>query len=223
MSADLSRRDQSSIRVLVVDDHDVFRRGIVSLLRDEGIDVVGEASGGTAAVRLASELCPDVVLMDISMPGLDGLQATRAIVGSDCDASVVIFTISQHEELIMEALLAGAAGYVGKDEPVELIVSAIAAAAVGDALIPQRVASEVLHRLRDQPGARVTNDDTDLSKREREVLRLMADGKDNMAIADELTISPHTVKNHVTSIFAKLGVNSRLQACVQALRRGLIR
>jgi DNA-binding NarL/FixJ family response regulator len=213
----------AAVRALVVDDHDVFRRGLAQLLRQEGIDVVGEASGGRAAVKLASELHPDVVLMDLSMPGVGGLEATSGIVDAGSGAQVVILTISDGDESIIEALMAGAVGYVLKDESLESIVAAVRAAADGDAVIPPRIGNEVLRRLRaETPAMRGGSPDPRLSERELEVLRLMVEGRDNAAIAAELTISPHTVKNHVANILAKFGVDTRLQASVQALRQGIV-
>jgi DNA-binding NarL/FixJ family response regulator len=209
-------------RALVVDDHDFFRRGLVQLLRQEGIDVVGEANGGHAAIRLTAELHPEVVLMDLSMPGVDGLEATRSIVESGSSAHVVILTIDDDEESIIEALMAGAVGYVLKDESLESIVAAVRAAAAGDAVIPPRVGNEVLDRLRKQMPVRSDDPDPELSERELDVLRLIVDGQDNATIASALFISPNTVKNHLANIFEKLGVSNRLQASVHALRRGLV-
>jgi DNA-binding NarL/FixJ family response regulator len=216
-----------SIRVLLVDDHDVFRHGLAQLLGDEGLDVVAEASGGEAGVRLAGELKPDVVLMDLSMPGMSGVEATRAIAVGDDAPRVVVLTLSDDDASMLEALLAGAAGYVLKDATLEQIAAAVQAAAAGDAVIPPRVAPELLRRLRaSEPARAAAAADADgaveLSEREHEVLCLIVDGRDNAAIAAELFISPNTVKSHVASIFAKLGVESRLQASVQALRRGLV-
>ena len=128
----------------MVDDHDVFRRGLVSLLRQEGIDVVGEASGGRSAVRLVAELVPEVVLMDLSMPGVDGLEATRQIVASGSPTQVVILTITDEDESVIQALMAGAVGYVRKDESLDHMIAAMRAAADGDAVIPPRVGNEVL-------------------------------------------------------------------------------
>jgi NarL family two-component system response regulator LiaR len=212
------------IRVLLVDDHDVFRHGLAQLLSDEGLAVVGEASGGDAGVRLAAELRPDVVLMDLSMPGLSGIEATRAIVAFDAPSRVVVLTLSDDDAAMLEALLAGAAGYVLKEAALEQIVAAVRAAAAGDAVIPPRVAPELLRRLRAAEAVRAAQADAavELSARELEVLRLIVDGRDNATIAAELFISPNTVKSHVASIFAKLGVESRLQASVQPLRRGLV-
>lgn len=209
------------VRVLIVDDHDVFRHGLAQLLGEEGVEIVAEANGGQAGVRLAGELAPDVVLMDLSMPGMTGVEATRAIVAAGVRARVVILTLTDDDAAMMEALLAGAVGYVVKDATLEQILAAIHAAAEGDAVIPPRVAPEILRRLRAAEPAPV-GDAPALSERELEVLHLIVDGRDNAAIAAELVISPNTVKNHVANIFAKLGVDSRLQASVQALRRGLV-
>ena len=213
-----------AIRVLLVDDHDVFRHGLAQLLGDEGLDVVAEASGGEAGVRLAAELRPDVVLMDLSMPGMSGVEATRVIAAGDDGSRVVVLSLSNDDATMLEALLAGAAGYLLKEATLEQIVAAVQAAAAGDAVIPPRVAPELLRRLRAAETARPSDADgvIELSKREHEVLRLIVEGRDNAAIAAELFISPNTVKSHVASIFAKLGVESRLQASVQALRRGLV-
>ena len=214
------------VRVLLVDDHDVFRHGLARLLADEGLTVVAEASGGEAGVRLATELRPDVVLMDLSMPGMSGLEATRAIVAGERPPAVVVLTLSDEQPLMLDALLAGAAGYLLKNETLQQIVAAVRAAALGDAVIPPRVAPELLRRLRaaaPPPRPAAAGDGAaELSERELEVLRLVVEGRDNAAIAAALYISPNTVKSHVASICAKLGVDGRLQASVQALRRGLV-
>jgi DNA-binding NarL/FixJ family response regulator len=212
------------IRLLLVDDHDVFRHGLAQLLRDEGLDVVAEASGGEAGVRLAAELRPDVVLMDLSMPGISGVAATRAIAAADEPPQVVVLTLSDDDASMLEALLAGAAGYVLKEAALEQIVTAVRAAAAGEAVIPPRVAPVLRRRVRAARPRRAHGGDdaVELSERELEVLRLIVEGRDNAAIAAELFISPNTVKSHVASIFGKLGVESRLQASVQALRRGLV-
>jgi DNA-binding NarL/FixJ family response regulator len=211
----------NATRVLLVDDHDVFRHGLAQLLGEEGIAVVGEASGGEAGVRLAAELRPDVVLMDLNMPGLSGIEATRAIAASEAPARVLVLTISEDDRSMLDALLAGAAGYVLKDATLERIVEAIQSAAEGDAVIPPRAGPEILRRLRAASPA-PAGDVPELSARELDVLRLIVAGRDNAGIAAELFISPNTVKNHVANIFAKLGVDSRLQASVHALRRGLV-
>ncbi len=211
------------VRTLVADDHDVFRQGIVHVLREEGIDVVGEASSGRAAIGLVAELRPEVVLMDLSMPGIGGLEATRRIIEAGYNTRVVILTIADDDESVIEALVAGAVGYLKKDESLENMVAVVRAAADGDAVIPPRVGNEVLDRLRKQQAPALSEDaGRELSKRELEVLRLIVDGLENTTIAAQLFISPNTVKSHMASIFEKLGVANRQQASVQALRRGFM-
>jgi DNA-binding NarL/FixJ family response regulator len=131
------------IRVLLVDDHDVFRHGLAQLLADEGLSVLGEASGGAAGVRLAAELAPDVVLMDLSMPSMSGVEATRAIAALQAAPRVVVLTLDDDDASMLEALLAGATGYVLKEAPLEQIVTAVRAAAAGEAVIPPRVAGRL--------------------------------------------------------------------------------
>jgi two-component system, NarL family, response regulator LiaR len=210
------------IRVLIVDDHDVFRHGLAKLLGDEGVEVVAQASSGQTGVRLASELALDVVLMDLAMPGLSGVEATREIAASERPAHVVAVSSSDDDVAMLDALLAGAVGYVLKGAPVGHVVAAIEHAARGDVVIPPQVAPELLRRLRAAQPASLQDGARELSDREHQVLALIVDGRDNAAIAAELFISPNTVKRHVASIFAKLGVESRLQASVAALRRGLV-
>lgn len=211
------------LRTLIVDDHDVFRRGLAQLLTDAGVDVVGEASNGERGVKLCQELQPQVALMDLNMPGISGIEATRQIVSTSPRVQVVMLTISEDDDAMIDALLAGAAGYLFKDATLEEIVAAVEAAARGDAVIPPRVAPQMLARLRERaPGRQTTGAEADLSERELDVLRLLVDGKDNAAIASELYISPNTVKNHMAKIFTKLGVENRLQAAVQAVRLGLL-
>ena len=222
-TAELSSSKAVPVRTLIVDDHDVFRRGLVQLLTDAGVEVVGEASNGERGVKLCQELHPQVALMDLNMPGISGIEATREIVSSSPGVQVVMLTISEEDAAMIDALLAGAAGYLLKDATLEEIVSAVQAAARGDAVIPPRVAPEVLARLRErEPAARSGGVRPDLSDRELDVLRLLVDGKDNAAIASELYISPNTVKNHMAKIFTKLGVANRLQAAVQAVRLGIL-
>lgn len=213
----------SAVRALLVDDHDVFRHGLARLLREHGIDVVAEASGGEAGVRLAAELAPDVVVMDLHMPGTSGLEAMRAIAAAGPRPHVLALSMAEDPDEMLAALLAGAAGYVVKDAPVEQLADAIRATATGEATIPAAVAPELLRRLRGAQPPPGLDGDPQLSARELDVLRLIVDGRDNAAIAAQLFISPNTVKSHVASIFGKLGVESRLQASVHALRRGLVR
>jgi DNA-binding NarL/FixJ family response regulator len=212
------------LRVLVADDHDLFRTGLASLLEAQpDIELIGTASGGRMAVELAVAHRPDVILMDVKMPDMDGPAATRAILSSVPDARVLALTVVSDERDVEEALEAGACGFVSKDTPVERILMAVRAAAEGAAWLSPRAAEVVLGRMRRErpepapPGEESHN----LSPRELEVLRLIARGLENPSIADALGISQHTVRKHVSSILSKLGLPSRVQAAVYAVRRQL--
>ena len=214
-----------STRVLVADDHDLFRVGLASALATYGdIEVVAQASGGRMATRLAAELRPDVILMDLRMPDLDGLEATREILEADPSARVVALTVAAGEADVAAAVTAGASGYLMKDSPVDDVATAIRAAMSGSAWLSPRAARTVLDRMRREhveagPASETVGEE--LSPRELQVLELVAGGLDNNEIAAELYISPRTAKNHVSSILAKLGVTNRIQAAVYAWRRGL--
>ena len=219
-----AQRDATQIRVLVVDDHDLFRTGLASLLSAESdFEVVAQASGGQMGVRLADELHPDVVLMDLRMPGLSGIEATRRIVEHRPETRVLALTVASAEADVTAVLQAGACGFLAKDTEVDNVVVAIRAAASGAAWLSPKAAQLVLGRIRMQGVALPpeTSRIDVLSSREREVLSLIATGQGNSEIAGELNISPRTVKNHVSSILTKLGVPSRVQAAVYAVRRGV--
>ena len=200
------------IRVLVVDDHPVVRRGIADLLDSAAdIEVVGSTGTGADAAPLSSSLHPDVVLMDIEMPTVDGVEATRRILGVEPTAVVVILTTFADHGRITRALDAGAAGYLLKDADPDEIIRGIRAAAVGDVPISPRAARELVATRRPRPEATLTD-------REREVLALVADGLANKAIARQLGIAEKTVKAHLTRVFAALGVTDRTQAAIWATR-----
>lgn len=214
----------TATRVLVVDDHDLFRIGLSSLLSGQpDLELVAQASGGRMGVRLARELRPDVVLMDLQMPDLDGHEATRRILEHDPAIRVVVLTVLSHDKDIVAALNAGACGFLAKDTPVDDVVLAVRAAAQGAAWLSPRAAEVVLTRLRqDKPSGPVRPGPTaELSAREIDVLRLIAGGLENAQIAEELSISPRTAKNHVSNILTKLGFPSRVQAAIYAVRSGL--
>lgn len=209
---------------MVVDDHDLFRAGLASVLAShDDIDVVGQASGGRMGVRLARELRPDVVVMDLRMPDLDGPTSTREILGDNPDARVLALTVASDESDVATAIVAGACGYLLKDSPIDDVVEAVRAAARGVAWLSPRAAEVLLDRIRRNYAepAPVGELEPDLSPRELEVLQLVARGMDNAEIAAELSISPRTAKNHVSSILAKLEVPNRIQAATYAVRSGL--
>jgi DNA-binding NarL/FixJ family response regulator len=211
------------LRVMLVDDHDLFRTGLRNLLEEQGVQIVAEASEGSMALDLVRELAPDVVVMDLNMPGMNGIEATREIARVAPLTRVVVLTISDQDEDVIDAIVAGACGYLLKDSSIQDLMQGIRAAAIGEALISPHIAAKVLQRVRAHG---VASDDAaggpELSDRETEVLRLIANGKDNADIAQELHISPKTVKNHISNILMKLQIENRIQAAVYAVRRGLV-
>ena len=219
-----SGKQLEELRVLLVDDHDLFRTGLRSLLEDQGLQVVGEAENGSAALRLASELAPDVIIMDLKMPGLTGVETTRQISGMAPLTRVVVLTISADDEDVMNAVMAGACGYLLKDSSIDQLIAGIRAAAAGESLISPQIAAKLLQRLRAGSADAVAAETirAELSERELEVLRLIANGKDNAEIARELFISPKTVKNHISNILMKLQIENRIQAAVYAVRSGIV-
>jgi DNA-binding NarL/FixJ family response regulator len=224
MERNSDARGDAAVRVLIVDDHGLYRTGMSTLLAAEpGIEVVAQASGGRGGVRLARELRPDVVLMDLQMPDLDGVEATRLILEEQPKIRVLMLTVVSDEDQVSAALSVGAGGFLLKDAPVDQVAMAIRAAADGAAWLSPRAAEIVLGRMREtEPGRRAgPNLLEHLSPREFDVLKLLARGMENAQIAHELDISPRTVKNHVSSILSKLGLTSRLQAAIYAVRRGL--
>ncbi|HTX10967.1 MAG TPA: response regulator transcription factor [Solirubrobacteraceae bacterium] len=217
-------RQNGAIRVLVVDDHDLFRAGLASLLSMQpDIEVVAQASGGRMGVRLADELRPDVVLMDLRMPDLEGPAATREILERAPGTRVLVLTVATDDSDVQDALGAGACGFIAKDTPVGGVAVAVRAASQGVAWLSPRAAELVLGRVRQgrvEP-ERDFHAEKHLSARELDVLRLIAQGMENADIAEALAISPRTAKNHVSNILAKLGMPSRVQAAIYAVRRGL--
>ena len=217
-------RQTESLRVLLVDDHDLFRTGLRNLLEEQGLEVVGEASTGAEAIAHVRELTPDVVVMDLNMPGMGGVEATRHIAEVSPLTRVVMLTISDEDNDVIDAILAGACGYLLKDASIQDLVAGIRSAARGESLISPHIAGKVLQRIRAtsaQPEIeRLIR--AELSDREIEVLKLIASGKDNAVIAAELHISPKTVKNHISNILMKLQIDNRIQAAVYAVRSGIV-
>jgi DNA-binding NarL/FixJ family response regulator len=211
-----------SIRVLVADDQSMVRAGFRMLLAgEEGIEVVAEASNGIEAVAKAARYQPTVVLMDIRMPELDGLEATRRILAADGAARVLILTTFDLDEYIYEALGAGASGFVLKDDPPEQLIAAVRTVAAGDALLSPTVTKRVIEQFTRTPRPAPPKGVDDLTAREREILRLIAGGLSNAEIGAELFISDTTVKTHVTHILQKLNLRDRVQAVVLAYQTGL--
>jgi DNA-binding NarL/FixJ family response regulator len=215
------RASDAPLRVLLVDDHTLFRTGLRNLLEERGFEVL-EARSGELAVDLVASAVPDVVLMDRHMPGMSGVEATRRVVQVAPTSRVLILTVSADQEDIVDAILAGACGYLIKDAPVAEIESSIHAAADGTSWVSPRVAEVLLERVRaagERPARAAVV--AELTDREREILRLIAEGCDNAEIGRRLYISPKTVKNHVSSLLAKLQMENRIQAAVYAVRQGL--
>ena len=210
----------SMIRVIIADDHGVVRAGLRGLLTAAGLEVVGEAGTGVEALTLARELHPDVVLLDVRMPEMDGLQALAAIKSERPDISVVMLTVYASTEYLSRAIAAGAAGYLLKDAEPDEIVRVVRAAAEGEMVIDASLLQSVLGQ------TQATENDAlqqaDLTQQELRVLKLIALGLNNDAIAETLVVSRNTVKTHVRHIFEKLGVSDRTQAAIWAVRNGLV-
>lgn len=205
------------IRVLIVDDHSVVRQGLRMFLQiDETLQVVGEAEDGEEAVRLARELKPDIVLMDLLMPVMDGIEATAIIRKELPDTEVLALTSVSTDQMIIGALRAGAIGYILKETGGEDLRHAIVAAASGQVLLSPQVAAHLVGSFKESEPA------TTLTKRELEVLALVANGESNKEIAAHLFVSEETVKTHVGNVLSKLGMTSRTQAALHAIRLGLV-
>ena len=216
--------DERAIRVLIVDDHDLFRTGLRNLLEEQGVEIVGEAASGSQALDVVREAPPDVVIMDLNMPGMNGVDATRHISRDAPLTRVIVLTISDQEQDVMDAILAGACGYLLKDASIQTLMHGIRAAAVGESLISPHIAGKVLQHVRATTAApeATATIRAELSDREIEVLKLIANGKDNAMIARDLHISPKTVKNHISNILMKLQIENRIQAAVYAVRSGIV-
>jgi len=212
-----------TIRVLVADDQWMVRDGFRMLLKNaDGIEIVAEAENGLEAVEKAARFQPNVVLMDIRMPTLDGLEATRRILAADELVRVLILTTFDLDEYIYEALRAGASGFVLKDDPPEQLLAAIRTVAAGDALLSSSVTRRVIKQFTKLPPRTPPTGFDELTSREREVLQLLAQGLSNAEIGTQLYIGETTVKTHVTRVLQKLDVRDRVQAIVVAYRTGLV-
>ncbi|WP_248242617.1 response regulator [Microbacterium kunmingense] len=212
----------ASPRIVVADDHALVRSGIIALLEAADLDVVGEAGTGQEAVALARELSPDVVLMDIRMPGMDGIEATAALTASDDPPRVLVLTTFDLDEYVYRALQSGASGFLLKDAPPDRLVDAVKTVAAGEALLAPTVTRRLIEKYLETP-AQPLPGPTDLTPRETEIWLLIAQGLSNLEIGRKLFLSEATVKAHVTRLLSKLGVRDRVQAVVVAYETGAVR
>jgi NarL family two-component system response regulator LiaR len=211
---------EKSIKVLLVDDHEMVRIGLAAVLgTEEGIEVVGEASNGNDGIRLAQQYKPDVVLMDLVMEGMDGIETTRRLLQLNPECKVIVLTSYLDDEKLYPVIEAGALSYLLKTSRASEIAQAIRAAGNGHSILESQVASKIINRFRQPKPAAAAHEQ--LTERELEVLRAITRGKSNQEIADELYIGIKTVKFHVTNILAKLGVEDRTEAAIYAFKHGL--
>jgi DNA-binding NarL/FixJ family response regulator len=206
---------------MLADDHRMLREGLRRSMTDQGFDVVGEARDGDEAVRLAEELQPDVILMDVTMPEMDGVEACRQVRSQFPDIRVVMLTMHADQDVLASAIRSGASGYLVKDCSTEEIASAVRMAVSGETVLSPQLAASMLNEVRklDEPA---DEDSRIITRREEEVLQLIADGCSTPEVAERLFISQKTVKNHLASIYQKLDARDRTQAVLQAVRMGIV-
>ena len=213
------------IRLLLCDDHALFRQGLRSILETENdFRVIGEAATGREALRYALETRPDVILMDIQMPELDGVAAAQAILGEQPDAKVIILTMYRQDSYVFEAIKLGARGYLLKDSDAHELISAVRRVAEGETLLGPEMAASILEEFKkvtQQPPEHPEHRFSELTEREADILRLLAQGSSNQEIAEALNVSEKTVRNRLSEIFSKLRLNNRTQAVLYALREGI--
>ena len=222
----MKQKSPRKIRVMIADDHQVVREGLSAILNaKEDIEVIAEAKDGIEAIEKAKALKPDIILMDISMPRMNGVEATRRIKLQQPQIGIVVLTMYQDEEYIFDLVKAGATGYMLKNSDSSEIVKAIRSTHQGESMIQPSVASKILNEfshLSDRRTVKSPRPAQELTKREIEIIRRIADGKTNKEVGNILNISEKTVKNHVRNIFQKLGVDDRTQAAIYAIKKGLI-
>jgi two-component system, NarL family, response regulator DegU len=220
---DAGRGGSVAIRLMLADDHQMLREGLRRSMVEQGFDVVGEASDGMEAVEAAFRLRPDVILMDVTMPEMDGVEATRRIRQSLAETRVVMLTMHADQDVLANAIRAGASGYLVKDCSTEEIADAVRMAATGDTPISPQLAASMLDEVRRLDQRHAADEDRVVTRREEEVLQLIADGCSTPEVAERLFISQKTVKNHLASIYQKLDARDRTQAVLQAVRMGIVR
>ncbi len=222
MSDAMPNSSVTSIRVLLADDHRFFRDGVRSLLSSvDGFEVVGEASNGDEAVTLAATVAPHVILMDLQMPGLNGIEATRRVLEANDKIGVIILTMFEDMDSVLSAMRAGARGYILKDADEDELIRSVRAVASGEALFGPAVAKRLLHYISDTAPSAARSAFPELTEREREVLMLLSQGMSNQEVADRMSLSLKTARNHVSSILSKLNVVDREAAIVRARAAGL--
>ena len=210
-----------TIRLMLADDHRMLREGLSRSMSEHGFDVVGEARDGVEAVNMACSLTPDVILMDVSMPEMDGVEACRQVRAAVPGTKIVMLTMHADQDVLANAIRAGACGYLVKDCSTEEIADAVRMASNGDTALSPQLAASMLDEVRklDMAPAR---EDRIVTKREEEVLQLIADGGSTSEVAEQMYISQKTVKNHLASIYQKLDARDRTQAVLQAVRMGIV-
>lgn len=213
--------NDASIRLMLADDHRMLREGLRRSMSEEGFDVIGEAQDGVEAIRLAEQLIPDVILMDVSMPNCDGVEACRQVKSHGAPSKVVMLTMHADKEVLTKAIRAGASGYLVKDCSTREIADAVRMAARGDTVLSPQLAKSMLDEVRKLDGEAKVEDRV-VTVREEEVLQLIADGCSTPEVAESLYISQKTVKNHLASIYQKLDARDRTEAVLQAVRMGIV-
>lgn len=212
-----------TIRLMLADDHRMLREGLSRSMSEAGFNVVGEASDGVEAVSKALEATPDVILMDVTMPNCDGVEACRQIKSAGSESRIVMLTMHADQDVLANAIRAGAIGYLTKDCSTREIAEAVRMAAAGDTVLSPQLARSMLDEVRRLDDPRIEDDeDRIVTKREEEVLQLIADGCSTPEVAEQLYISQKTVKNHLASIYQKLDARDRTQAVLQAVRMGIV-
>jgi DNA-binding NarL/FixJ family response regulator len=206
------------LRVILADDHPVYRRGLAKLLTMSGIEVIGEAANGLAALDLVESTAPDVAVIDLNMPGLPGVEVTRRLTERTPATRVLVVSVSAQQDDVAEAIVAGACGYVLKDAPVEEVVGGIEAAAAGESMLSPRIAGALLERIREGEQLGLDLSSAPPSQRELDVLDLVAQGRALHEIGDALVIAPSTVRKHLSSLLMKLQVANRIQAAMRTTR-----